>query len=189
MLGFVFLVLIIGALLILLSPLIYGFLTSPSHPSSSGRFAPSYSSSPAYSAPAYSNQSYGATTAAQAQTGGDTPAPAPAQAAAPSGPLIGIALEAVPYQTAQFLNRKCNLPVGVGCLLDGVRPGSPASAAGLAVGDVLASMSSQGQAAEWITPRNQLSDFLVRHGAGVPVTLHVYRIAERRDFFVSATPQ
>ena len=70
-----------------------------------------------------------------------------------------------------------------------MQPNSPAESAGLKTYDVILSAGTQSQPADWITPSNQLPNYLDQVGYNVPVRLHVYRATEQRDFWVWAYPR
>lgn len=183
--------LLFGVLLLLLSPLIWGFLTTPSRVERA--------SSDSYTAPAPSLPSY--TPAAQASAPtyqasapyAPPPLPASAAPAAVTGPRIGVALNPVPAGIEQYMNADLTganaMPAGMGCLVITVSRNSPADSAGLQPNDVLLSGGAPGQKVEWITPSYQLPALLDRAGYGVPVLLNVYRVSERRSFSLWVKPR
>lgn len=139
-----------GILLLLLSPLIYGFFTAPSSPSSQSTYSSSYGST--YTPPQSSSQA--------------VPDVA-TQPASSAGPQIGITLKTLNAQGYVYYG----LPQGYGIGVASVVPQSPAEVAGLQTNDVIVSVDGH-----WITGPNTLSDYETRKGTGNPVHLHVYRI-------------
>ncbi len=180
-----------GILLLLLSPLIWGFFTTPSRVESSSYSSPSQKSSTAYGSTASSGStsSYAPPAPTYQTSSPYSPPPLPSSAvptAAP-GPRIGIDLADVPAYTVQQLTY-LNVPAGAGTWIS-VQPNSPAANAGLKTYDVILSAGTQTQPADWITPSNLLPDYLDRVGYNVPVKLHIYRASERRDFWVWVYPR
>ncbi len=168
-----------------------GFFSESPHTESSS-YSPSYGSSAAYgsSASTGSTSSYGSAPA-QAY------APAAPTYSAPSSdgqtevyrPKIGVGLGPVPAASATVMVRDWQVPPGVGVQVTSVAPGSPAAAVGLLPGDLLVTMASSGQRGEWIRPTDQLADFLILHGARVPVTLQFLRPGIGVVNTVTVTPQ
>ena len=172
-----------GVLLVLLSPMIFHFLFDKPTPSSSY----SYQSSPAYgSPPAYgSSQTYAPVTQTPAPTyQASSPPPAPATG---TGPRLGVDIVDNPANSAQY-TAYLHPPVGAGAWIR-VHPGSPAEAAGLRSYDVILSAGTQTQPADWITPSNQLSNYLDRVGYNVPVRVHIYRATGPCDFWTWVHPR
>ena len=160
-----------AVLLILLSPLIWGFFTTPSHvEKSDGYTSPSYGAS--YSTPA-SGSGYTPVPPATAPTyqapaassvGASSPL---AVAPTPSGPTIGITTQpADPRLSARF-----SMKPGFGVTVASVAPGDPAEQAGLVPGDLIQAMDS-----DPITANHTLADYVAAKGAGQTIRLSLQHI-------------
>lgn len=153
-----------------------------SNTSSASSSYSSYGSTPAYGSNAPS-QFYAPVT--------QTPVPT-YQAFSPppatgTGPRLGVDIVDLPANGAQIL-AYLHPPAGAGAWIR-VHPGSAAEAAGLRSYDVILSAGTETQPADWITPSNQLSDYLDRVGYNVPVRVHVYRATGPCDFWVWVHPR
>ncbi len=142
-------------LLVLLSPLIYGFFTAPSHqsPASSYGSYPTASSAPLYSTPsapvvqaptetAPATPAYQAAPAPPAATPAyqapATPLTPPVPSPTPAGPKIGITVVAADPQ----LSKHFSMDAGLGLVVNTVTPGGPADQAGLRQGDFIQAMDT-----------------------------------------------
>ncbi len=167
-----------GVLLVLLSPLIWGFFTSKPTPNSSYSYQPT---------PAYGSNTTSQTYAPVTQTPAASYQASSPPPATGTGPRLGVDIVDNPPNSFQYI-AYLHPPVGTGAWIR-VHTGSPAEAAGLRSYDLILSAGTQSQQAAWIMPTNQLPDYLDRVGYNVPVRLHIYRAAEQRDFWVWVYPK
>ena len=156
-------------LLIMLSPLIWGYLFPPSRSASSSSYGTSGStsgnSSTAYASPVGSQPHH-------LRIGvDDTSAPNPVDEA--------------------YLNKNFNVPAGVGNYVSLVDANSPAENAGLHVGDIIVSAQVDGSRRVWLSTRYDLGDFENAHpsSAPTPISLHVFRFSARGNYIINVTPQ
>lgn len=173
----VLVIVVIGAVQMQAVPQPASVISSPSAPSSpsvSTYSPPEVSTSQAPPAPVY-----------QAQAA--PVAPPPPAPAAPrqwdnvynpmtgrtvgAGPTIGIGQQSIAPEDETRLG----LAQGYGVLVSSVRSGGPADVAGIKTGDVLTSMDGLA-----ISTWNQLTDYEAKRGAGQPISLFVYRVADGR---------
>lgn len=87
-----------------------------------------------------------------------------------------------PFLGVQFLNidvqaqASNNLPVSAGALILKVNDGTPASRAGLKVGDIVASVNNL-----TVTPQNPLDVLVQKYQAGNQITFHILRSGQKLD--------
>jgi membrane-associated protease RseP (regulator of RpoE activity) len=159
----------IGVLLLLLSPMIIDFFREPSHTGSSdgGYMSPSYGASNSTPMPriGYSPVPPSTTPVYQSPATTAVGASAPLTVTAtPVGPSIGITTQPADSRlSAQF-----SMSPGFGATVVSVTPGGPAAQAGLSPGDFIQAMDD-----DPITAVHTLTDYEARKGAGQPITLSV----------------
>ena len=152
---------------------------SSSSPASTSSTYPSYGATPVYGSSTPS-QTYASSRRHRQLTRRQRPQQG-------TGPRLGVDIVDNPANGMQFL-AYLHPPADAGAWIR-VHPHSPAEEAGLRSYDVILSAGTQSEQANWITPSHQLPDYLDRVGYNVPVSLHIYRATEQRDFWVWVNPR
>lgn len=96
-----------------------------------------------------------------------------------------------PPEDVTFLTVNCHIPVGIGDYVTYVEPGSPAEMAGICNSDILVSAQVIGTRRIYLGPQYSLHDFeqaYLSASGPKPISLHVFRLSNRHDFYVYVTP-
>ena len=163
-------------LLIMLSPLIWGYFFPPSRSASSFSYGTSGSTS------GTSGSTSGNSSTAYASPVGSQP----------HHLRIGVDDTSAPNPVDEaYLNKNFNVPAGVGNYVSSVDANSPAENAGLHVGDIIVSAQVDDSRRVWLSPSYDLGDFENAHPSSVPtpISLHVFRFSARGNYIINVTPQ